>query len=183
MNNVENGFDVSQIDKIFECLSEENRKKILMEALKISGEELVEQTKETMIKKLGSTATSTRNYNKRPKNKAMVEGVTTKTDKDYLTVIVSILKDFRAKWFEKGTKERKLLRTGAKDRERGYYEGDKRMLYRKKGKEHLYKAGANRGKIEPHYFFRDTVDSYDYEKITEHIDKTLQNLINQNDKQ
>ena len=177
------GVDIRQVDEMFRFLSKENIDKVLLDALKQSGKELVEQTKQTMIKKLGSTATSTRNYNKRPKNSAMVEGVKSTVDKDYLTVVVSILKDFRAKWFERGTKQRKLLRTGAKDRERGRMSGDRRYLYRKEGKENFYKAGANRGKIEPHYFFRETVDSYDYIKITEHIDKTLQNLINQNDKQ
>lgn len=55
----------------------------------------------------------------------MESGIKVKADKDYCEVSVSIMGDFRLKFFEKGTAERRLRR-----------------------------GGANRGSIKPLYFFR-----------------------------
>ncbi|PWM22827.1 MAG: hypothetical protein DBX40_08565 [Clostridiales bacterium] len=56
----------------------------------------------------------------------MESGIKLKADKDYCEVSVSIMGDFRLKFFEKGTRQRSLRR-----------------------------GGANRGSIKPLNFFRE----------------------------
>ncbi|MBD5252316.1 MAG: hypothetical protein HDS49_04715 [Bacteroides sp.] len=75
-----------------------------------------------MRAKLGTGATSPNRWN----GKTMESGVRLKADKDYCEVSVSILGDFRLKFFEKGTAQRSLRR-----------------------------GGANRGSITPLNFFRE----------------------------
>lgn len=100
MNNVCK-IDSSQIDEILNRLNEENRNKIMIDALKEGGNILQENTRQNLIKEIGISATST-NHHRKPMN----EGVKLITDKDYLTVLVSIMGDYRLKWFEMGTRER-----------------------------------------------------------------------------
>lgn len=139
---------------------------IVTTALNKAGEKLQADTKVALRKKLGKGASSIVH-----RRKPMLSGITLK-DNEYLEVRVSLYGDFRLKWFELGTKERKLLRTGAKDRERGRTKGDKRYLYRKKGKENFYRFGTKRGRIKPLEFFQETRER-DEAKVTEIIKNEL----------
>lgn len=102
--------DGGEILKILNDLTDDNyiKSKVLLTALKKGGEVLKENTRKIMVSKLGHTATKlTKHKNpKYDKKKPMSEGVSVYVDKDYHDVIVSILKDYRLKWFEKGTTER-----------------------------------------------------------------------------
>lgn len=110
----------------------------------------------------------------------MIQGIIVKKDKGLLEVRLSLYGDYRLKWFEMGTQERFLKRTGAKDRERGRTKGDKRYLYRKKGKENFYRAGSPRGRIEALNFLEETRDR-DMERaanfVTSSLEKELQNYL------
>lgn len=138
--------DTSEIDRVLSNLNEQARHNAIYNSLKKGGEKLVEKSRSIIIQKMGSGATSKNKY-----KKSIAEGYHLgKGDKSYLEVIVTALGMFLTKFFELGTDERYLKRTGAKDRSKGYMKGDKRYLHRKAGKENQYKKGAYRGKIEPH---------------------------------
>jgi len=95
--------DEGEIKKILSELGDDTylKQKVLVNALKKGGEVLQKETVQIMKSKLGATATST-NHHKKP----MSKGVRVIVDKNYYDVIVSIMKDYRLKWFEKGTDER-----------------------------------------------------------------------------
>lgn len=172
-------FDLRIDDKaILDALSKLRKPEmteIVLKALKKGGEKLQADTKLALRKNLGKGATSTIK-----RRKPMLSGISLKADEQYLEVRVSLLGDFRLKWFEMGTEERKLKRTGAKDRVRGRTKGDKRYLYRKRGKENFYKSGANRGKIKALNFYESTRARDELRVmyiIEEEISKGLQNLL------
>lgn len=116
--------DTTQLDKIFENLSEENRKKAMVNALKEGANVLKENTQQNLIKKMGSGATSTIKY-----KKPMTDGIGITTEKDYLEVIVSILRDFRLKWFEMGTTERYRKVRGINSKGKKYVKRDEKGGY------------------------------------------------------
>lgn len=164
--------DDKALQRTLDYLNEENRKKAIFKSLKKGGELLVEKTRQILIRKMPKAATTTKH------KKPIAEGVHLgKSDKDYLEVLVTLLGEFRTKWFETGTKLRKLLRSGAKDRSRGRFKGDKRYWYRKKGKENQYVSGTNRGKIEGLHFFRDARENYNQD-IVDAIQDSLEQEIN-----
>lgn len=177
-NNVE--LDTTAFNRLLDQINEEERRKMIMKALKKGGDEVRQLAVNLMVQKVGEGAT------RQPKEgsgwkKPMTEGVRVIQDKDFLSVIVSILKDVRGVWFEGGTKLRKLLRTGAKDRERGYTKGDKRYLHRKKGKENFYQSGSNRGKIKPTNFFSEATENPNIlptieQQMKQELEKALQRL-------
>lgn len=113
--------DDASVQNLFNALNPDSNKQILFTALKKGGQKLANQTKTTLKAKLGSGATTPNRWN----GKTMESGVRIKADKDYCEVYVSILGDFRLKFFELGTAQRRLR-----------------------------KGGANRGAIKPLYFFR-----------------------------
>lgn len=100
MNNVQ--IDDRQVMNLFNSLNEEASRKMLLEALKKAGKELQEETKSNLKARLGNKATSPNRWN----GKTLESGITLKADKDYTEVSVSIMGDFRLKFFEKGTKSR-----------------------------------------------------------------------------
>lgn len=164
--------DTSGLDKFFERLESPYRDEITMKALHKWGERLKELTIQRLTSKMGDAATRPR---VRPTgtSKPMTKGVKITDDKELATVIVSILKEFRLKYFETGTKERYLKRTGAKDREAGYLKFDKRILHRKKGKENFYKAGSYRGKITGIHFFKEAREEIDENLLIQFLDEEL----------
>ena len=109
MSNV--NIDDSSVYKLFDSLNEDNRKDILLKALKKAAKELQEATKNNLRQRLGSKATSPNRWN----GKTLESGIKTKADKAYTEVNVNIMGDFRLKFFEKGTKERYT--------NKGYYRG------------------------------------------------------------
>lgn len=121
----------TDINTLFKELNKENRDKVVLSALKKGGEELQGLTKENLKKVLGAAASSSNHW------QPMEKGIRLIVDKDYNTVIVSILKDFRLKFFESGTDERYL--------KKDHIKSDGRLL----------KKGSYRGKIDAKHFFAD----------------------------
>lgn len=120
---------ITDIDTLFEELNEENRNSVVLAGLKKGGERLQELTKQNLRKELGSAASSSNHW------QPMERGIRLTVEKFYNEVIVSILKDFRLKFFEKGTKERYL--------KKDHIKSDGRKL----------KKGSYRGSIKAHHFF------------------------------
>lgn len=113
--------DDSKVLNLFNALDRESTNQILFTALKKGGEQLTNLTKTILKNKLGKGATTPNRWNR----KTMESGIKLRADRDYCEVSVSIMGDFRLKFFEKGTNLRKT------------------------------KKGANRGSIKPLYFFRE----------------------------
>lgn len=148
MNN--STIDSKEITKLLDSLNNEIKGDLLQKGLFKGGKVLQQKTREVMVQRMPN-ATTAKGNNKKP----MADSIKVKNDKQMNEVIVSIMSNYLNVFFEQGTKERYLKRTGAKDRERGYQRGDKRYLYRKQGKEGRYKSGEYRGKIKALNFFRD----------------------------
>ena len=138
MSNV--SIDDTSVQNLFNALDADSNKEILFTALKKGGQKLTSQTKRSLRAKLGTGATTPNRWN----GKTMESGVRLKADKDYCEVSVSILGDFRLKFFEKGTAQRRLRR-----------------------------SGANRGSITPLNFFREArqqdIDDVINNSITESL--------------
>lgn len=118
--------DTTQLDKIFENLSEENRTKAMKVALMEGAKILQENAQQNLMRKMGSGATSTIKY-----KKPMTDGITI-NDKDfkyYKTIAISILRDFRLKWFELGTSERYRKVRGINSKGKKYVKRDEKGGY------------------------------------------------------
>lgn len=148
--------DHTNFDRILDNLNEDNRRAAMLSALRAGGKVLQEQTKESLKKKLGSGATSTSERNSKP----MEQGVRLIVDKDYNEVVVSIMKDYRLKWYELGTDQRYLKKDHPKDND-----------HRK-----TYKKGEYRGSITATNFFSEARNNDG--PICEAIVSTLANEIN-----
>lgn len=115
MNNVT--VDDSKVQNLFRALDSDSRKRILFAALKEGGNKLAENTKIQLRSKLGSGATSPNRWN----GKTMESGIKVKADKDYCEVDVSVMGDFRLKFFEKGTVIRQTKKKANRGRIRALY--------------------------------------------------------------
>lgn len=101
--------DVSSLDKLsaaFDSFSEESRRKAMLESLAAGAKVLQSQAREELVRKLGPGATRAGRKGGKQSFKPMVEGIRVIKDKDYNLAVVSIMKDFRLKWVEKGTEQR-----------------------------------------------------------------------------
>lgn len=107
MSNVT--IDQSAVQNLFQSLDAEARKKVLLTALKAGGDRLATDTRTQLRSKLGAGAGTPNRWN----GKTMESGIKYKADKDYCEVSVSIMGDFRLKFFEKGTKLRQTRKTKA----------------------------------------------------------------------
>ena len=96
-------FDSNDVLDTLNKLTDNNyiKSKVLVTALKKGGEVLQKNTVQVMKSKLGSVATKNEHH-----SKPMAEGVRVIVDKNYYDVIVSIMKDYRLKWFQSGTDDR-----------------------------------------------------------------------------
>ena len=97
------------VNNLFQSLNDDTRKKILLTALKAGADRLTANTKQQLRSRLGLGATTPNRWN----GKTMESGIKSKADKDYCEVSVSIMGDFRLKFFEKGTKIRQTRKTKA----------------------------------------------------------------------
>lgn len=141
MSNVQ--VDDTSVQNLLNALDADSTKQILFKALKKGGQQLAKQTKAQLKAKLGQGATTPNRWN----GKTMVSGVKLKADQDYCEVSVSILGDFRLKFFELGTAQRRLRR-----------------------------GGANRGAIKPLYFFRTARQADVGETINNSITESLRRI-------
>lgn len=166
--------DCSKLERDISALSRMEQRDIILKALRKGADILAQEAKQNLVERLGLAATSKRHH-----KKSMLEGVRVRYEKDYGEVMVTIFPDYRLKWFEKGTRERYLLRTGAKDRERGKMSNDRRRYYRKKGKETHYKKGGYRGSIRAYNFFRDARNNEGVimDAIMDSIKKSVENIV------
>lgn len=136
------------------------KSKVLITALKKGGEVLQKSTTQVMKSKLGSVATKNEHH-----SKPMAEGVKVIVDKNYYDVIVSIMSDYRLKWFETGTDDRytkgkitgqSMVRKGDGNRLRNVRSGTK----------------AYRGNIEKTNFFKEAREN------TTGIDEAINTSLN-----
>jgi hypothetical protein len=175
MSDVSFDINTSEVDAMFERLSGKERKKAQINALRSSARILQKQTEEnfkhlvtksnTGSGRLGSrTETYRTKKSKEVKKKYRIASV--KVIKgDTPSVKVHIMSDFRAKFFELGTKDRKTR--GHKVT--GY--GGKRSWY----KTRTGKGGA-RGKITAGYYFRRAQEQTE-RKIFDNMDEEMRKAI------
>jgi hypothetical protein len=118
--------DSSQVDNLLDKLDDDDlRRGIIFKAVKAGAKVLQNTTKNYFKSSVGAAASHTSPYIKAP----FYEGVIMKGDRAYLEARVSIMKDFRMKFFEKGTTQRQT------------------------------KKGYNRGSMVGKYFFKSAVES------------------------
>lgn len=148
--------DSTQVDRLLDTLGDDDlMRDILFRAVMAGGQKLRQDT-------LSNLAAS--NFN----SDSMRKGVTVKGDKAYTESKVSIMGDYRLKWFEKGTKER--YTKGAKVL--GVDKNSTRYALKRSGKPRYT------GRIQANYFFRSARENEGAitEAITQSIDNALRNL-------
>lgn len=117
---------------------------ILLTASKDAADALRDKTKEILLRKLPAAA------HKGRYNKTMVQGVQSKSDKDYTLSYVTIMREFRLRFFEQGTTERfRKTRYSGKDKA-----GRNRKVLRKDN------TNASTGKITALDFFKEAREQY-----------------------
>lgn len=130
--------DSRQVDDVLKALSDDElKRKIIYDALKAGAKVLQQNTQALFRQSMGESANHYSKYIRKP----FEDGVTVKGDKAYIEASVSIMNDFRMKFFEKGTKQR----TTKGRKITGYTEKHKLI---REGK------GHNTGAIKPLYFFK-----------------------------
>lgn len=143
MNNVI--VNKQEVDELLNKLGDDTiRNNLIFKALYSGAKELQRTTQSYFKSAMGESANHVSKYIRKP----FYEGVTVSGDKAYLTSIVSIMRDFRMKFFEKGTKERYIKQTGHSD-------------YSRKKKRYIKNTGKSnyRGVITGKHFFKDAVEN------------------------
>ena len=152
--------NTSQISALFNNLSQDKQKEMMMKALKKGADYLKEQTQKTLLTKFPKAKDV-----KGKANKTMYEGVYIKPNKDYTEVLISIMGNYLNVFFESGTDKR-------------YLKKDHKPTSESKLKRTL-KKGEYRGEIKPLNFFQDTRKRESENvtnKITEIIGEELDKL-------
>lgn len=140
MNNVT--IDSNGIDNIINKLNDDELKRnIIYKAIYAGAKELQRTTQSYFKTAMGESANHISKYIKAP----FYEGITVKGEKAYIEARVSIMKDFRLKFFEKGTVERYTKQSGHSDytrKKKRYVKNTGKAKYRGriKGKEYFKKA-------------------------------------------
>lgn len=161
MNNIVT-IDSKQVDELLDTLSDDEfKRKVLFDAVKEGAKALQQNTKKLFRQSMGDSATHYSKYIRKP----FEEGVSVKGDKAYIEASVSILNDFRMKFFEKGTRERTT-----KGRKIVGYITSHRL--KREGK------GHNTGSIKPLYFFKKARENETAinDAITQSINNALSKL-------
>lgn len=147
-----------QLDAFLENLSDDEvKQRILYKALINAGKELQSTTKKYFRNAMGAAADSVSKYIRKPFN----EGIILKGDRAYCEARVSIMKDFRMKFFETGTDERFIKQRGHSDLRRNRHTKNTGKL-------------NYRGKIESKHFFKDARNN-SQTAITDAIKDTIKN--------
>lgn len=157
-----------QVDDLFNKLSDKELKNKWLYDAVMSGAKALQQAAQQSFKRDVNGASHSSPYLKG--NKPFYEGVSVKGDKDYCEASVSIMNDFRMKFFEKGTVER-------------FTQSAKINGYQSDGK-HLKREGKGHyvGKITATYFFKSARDSSEgtvNQAMMQSIDKSIKNAIKQ----
>lgn len=160
--------DKQTVDELLAKLSDsEQKNKWLYEAVMSGAKALQQAAQQSFKQTLGEAASHTSPYLKG--GKQFYEGVSVKGDKAYIEASVSIMNDYRMKFFEKGTKDRQTK--GRKVT--GYIDAH-----------HLKREGKGHytGKITATYFFRsarDNSQSQVEQAMTDSLNKSISNAIKQ----
>ena len=122
MSNFNVDVESQEVDDFIRNIDDDEvRKKIILEGLKSGAKKLQESTQSLFKSRMGSSAMHYSRFIKKP----FYEGVKMIVDKAYNETIVSIMSDYRMRFYENGTKQR------------------------------LTKKGYNRGTLSGKHFFRD----------------------------
>lgn len=136
--------EYEEIVKMLNRLDGDTLNGILLTASKKAADALRDETKTILLQKLPAAANPGR-Y-----NKPMTKGVVSKADKDYTLSYVSIMREFKLKWFEQGTAERyRKTRYSGKDKA-----GRNRRVLRKDN------TNSPTGKITALDFFKEARERY-----------------------
>ena len=150
-----------RIDKILATLSDDEFKKnLLFKSVWAGAKVLQGTTKQYFRNKMGESAMHYSKYIKAP----FEDGITVKGDKAYCEARVSIMKDFRLKFFEKGTEDRYIKKSGHSDLKRGRHNNT--------GEKSQY-----RGRITPKHFFLDARND-STNNINEVMEQAISNELN-----
>lgn len=157
-----------QVDDLLNKLNDKDQKNKWLYDAVMSGAKVLQSAAQESFKKEVKGASHSSPYLKG--HKPFYEGVSVKGDKAYCEASVSIMNDFRMKFFEKGTAER-------------YTKSTKINGYQDDGK-HLKREGKGRyvGKITATYFFksaRDNSESAVNQAMMESLEKSINNTIKQ----
>lgn len=160
MNNFKLDIDSGQVDDLLSLLDDEEIKQnVLFKAVKAGGKVLQTTAKDYFKQRMGESANHVSKYIKAP----FVDGVVLKGDKAYCEARVSIMKDFRMKFFEKGTEDRYIKQKGHSDLQRGRHQTNT-------GKANY------RGRITGKWFFKDARTNSD-SQINEAMIKSIDNSL------
>lgn len=106
---IEANIDSTQTDKFLDSLLDDNKRNgIIYKALSAGAKVLRDTAKSYFKSAVGGIADHVSPYIKAP----FSEGIVMKGEKAYLEVRVSIMKDFRMKFFEKGTTPNRTTKKG-----------------------------------------------------------------------
>ncbi len=131
--------DSDTVDFMLDLLDDDEKKKQILYRAVIAGGKVLQGTAKQYFKqRMGESATHLSKYIKKP----FEDGIILKGDKAYLEARVSIMKDFRMKFFEKGTEDRYIKQKGHSDLQRGRHQTNT-------GKPNY------RGRITAKWFFKD----------------------------
>lgn len=159
--------DSKVVDETLNNLSDdETRRNIIFKAVYAGAKELQRHTQYYFKAAMGESANHISKWIRKP----MYEGITVKGDKAYMEARVSIMKDFRLKFFESGTKERYIKQKGHSD-------------YSRKKKRYIKDTGKSnyRGSIKAKHFFAEARENMSYileGTILESINKQILKLLN-----
>lgn len=151
--------DTSQLERVFDSLSPENRSEAIFKSLTKGGQELVKETQSELLRVLPNAGRGQK-Y-----GSPMVKGVRLTKDKAYGEVKVHIMGDYRLKFFEMGTDDRYLKKPLPSN--------DSRYKYRSGSTN----SGGKpyRGKISPKNFFQTAREN---SNLSDTIVNTLEKEIN-----
>lgn len=156
--------NTSQLERVFENLSEENRSNAIFKSLTKGGQELVKETERELLRVLPNAGRGQK-Y-----GTPMVKGIKLTKDKAYSEVKVHIMGDYRLKFFEMGTDDRYLKKPLSSSNNSSRY----------KFKSGQTNTGGKpyRGKIEPKGFFeRARENSNLAETVVSNLEKEINKLL------
>lgn len=148
-NNTTVDIEYKEVDDFLNSLDDDDtRKKIILEGLKKGAKVLQMKTQELFKTRMGGAAFHHSRY---LKDKPFYEGVKMIVDKAYNETIVSIMADYRMRFFEKGVTKKRVT-----------------------------KKGYNRGTLDAKHFFRDARESSEQEidnAVSEGIDTAMRKYL------
>lgn len=162
MNNIEvDKESVRELQKKLSQLSSKNQKKAYREALREGGRIIGNKAKYYL-----RAVTDAANHKNWWDGKTLASGIVVRVNRDITAATISILRDFRLKFFQDGTKQRTTL--GRKT--------DAGRSIRIKTNKRIA-AGANRGRIKPTNFFIKAQESTE-KNVKELLDRSISKAIN-----